>query len=94
MEDPKTIAEIVTPNVVRVGGVLFHRMPEGHADETATFEYSRPAKGLKRERITVHHMECSHCGRSYEHVNGDYERCPHCGAVFKEEVDPDEEGRG
>lgn len=32
--------------------------------------------------LTVHVMECPECGRTYEHVNGDYERCPHCGTKF------------
>lgn len=89
-ENPKAIAEIVSPSAVRVGGVLFMRTREATRDETATEHYSRPAKGLRRERIVLHTMECNECGRSYEHVYGDYERCPHCGAVFKEEVDPDE----
>lgn len=34
------------------------------------------------ERLTVHVMECPECGRTYEHVNGDYEYCPHCGTRF------------
>lgn len=29
--------------------------------------------------VTIHVMECSECGHTYEHVNGDYEFCPHCG---------------
>lgn len=28
----------------------------------------------------IHIMECSACGGTYEHVNGDYEFCPRCGA--------------
>ena len=31
------------------------------------------------ERVTIHVMECSKCGRTYEHVNGNYEFCPRCG---------------
>ena len=31
------------------------------------------------ERVTIHVMECSKCGRTYEHVNGNYEFCPNCG---------------
>ena len=27
----------------------------------------------------IHAMECSECGHTYEHVNGDYEFCPRCG---------------
>lgn len=84
MEEPHAIAEIVSPNAVRVGGVIFRRLPMANAEETRAVEYSRPSRGLRRERITVHVMECGHCGRTHEHVNGDYERCPHCGAAFGE----------
>lgn len=38
-------------------------------------------------RLTVHFMECPECGRSYEHVYGDYEFCPRCGCRFIEEED-------
>ena len=31
------------------------------------------------ERVTIHVMECNKCGRTYEHVNGNYEFCPRCG---------------
>lgn len=27
----------------------------------------------------IHVMECTECGHTYEHVNGDYEYCPRCG---------------
>lgn len=37
--------------------------------------------------MTVHVMECPECGRTYEHVNGDYERCPHCGTRFRARKD-------
>ena len=87
MEDPHVIAEIVTPNVVRVGGVLFYRQSKSSSEETETIRCSRPLRGLKRERITVHVMECYACGRTYEHVNGDYERCPHCGAIYEDVSD-------
>lgn len=29
--------------------------------------------------VTIHVMECSECGHTYEHVNGPYEFCPRCG---------------
>ena len=49
-----------------------------HADETATIKCIRlPIKDGKG--LTVHEMECSECGRTYEHINGDYQYCPHCG---------------
>jgi hypothetical protein len=52
-----------------------------HADETETFECldSRYKSFDYNPYITVHVMECSECGRTYEHVFGDYEHCPHCG---------------
>ena len=31
------------------------------------------------KHVTIHVMECSACGHTYEHVNGDYEYCPRCG---------------
>ena len=31
------------------------------------------------KKITIHVMECSECGHTYEHVNGRYEFCPRCG---------------
>lgn len=29
--------------------------------------------------VWVHVLECDKCGRTCEHVNGDYDYCPHCG---------------
>lgn len=49
------------------------------ADETDTWECVCDGIGHYGERVTVHVMECSECGRTYEHVNGGYECCPHCG---------------
>ena len=86
-ENTKVIAEIVSENAVRVGGVLFHRTRKSVAEETEAVEYSRPLGLMKRQRIVVHYMECAACGRTYEHVNGDYERCPHCGAILGEVED-------
>lgn len=37
-------------------------------------------KGWLHDRfLTVHVMECSACGGTYEYVNGSYEYCPRCG---------------
>lgn len=52
---------------------------ECHADETETWECVCDGIGHYGERVTIHVMECSECGRTYEHVNGGYECCPHCG---------------
>ena len=46
-----------------------------HADETERIYIS----WQDGRRVTIHVMECSECGRTYEHVNGDYEYCPRCG---------------
>ena len=48
-------------------------------DETETWECVCDQIGRYGKRVTVHVMECSECGHTYEHVNGDYEFCPHCG---------------
>ena len=50
-----------------------------NADETETWECVCDQIGRYGKRVTVHVMECSECGHTYEHVNGDYEFCPHCG---------------
>ena len=34
----------------------------------------------------VHVLECSACGHTCEHVNGDYDYCPHCGDFVGETV--------
>ena len=52
------------------------------ADETETLECVCDGIGHYGKKVTVHVMECPECGRTYEHVNGDYERCPHCGTRF------------
>lgn len=49
------------------------------ADETEVWECVCDGIGRYGKRVTVHVMECSECGHTYEHVNGDYEFCPHCG---------------
>ena len=52
-----------------------------HANETECFECldSRYRSFEYYPYITVHVMECSECGGTYEHVNGNYEFCPRCG---------------
>ena len=50
------------------------------ADETETWTCERVGR-----QLTVHVMECSACGGTYEHVNGDYEFCPRCGAKVVDE---------
>lgn len=57
-----------------------------NADETETWECVCDQIGRYGKRVTVHVMECSECGHTYEHVNGDYEFCPRCGRRI-EEVD-------
>ena len=47
-----------------------------HADETDRIECGGIIDG---RHYDIHVMECSECGHTYEHVNGDYEYCPHCG---------------
>ena len=48
-------------------------------DETDTWECVCDQVGRYGKRVTIHVMECGECGRTYEHVNGDYEFCPRCG---------------
>jgi len=50
------------------------------ADETDTWTCECVGR-----QLTVHVMECSACGGTYEHVNGDYEFCPRCGAKVVDE---------
>ena len=50
------------------------------ADETETISVRDDTRGYYFDKhFTIHVMECSECGHTYEHVNGDYEFCPHCG---------------
>jgi Zn finger protein HypA/HybF involved in hydrogenase expression len=50
-------------------------------DETETLHARGDTWGTKEfdKKVIVHVMECSECGGTYEHVNGDYEFCPRCG---------------
>lgn len=50
-----------------------------NADETDTWECVRDDLGGYGKTLTVHVMECTECGHTYEHVNGSYEFCPRCG---------------
>lgn len=56
-----------------------------HAYETETVKCSREDATIYHGRwffgapLTVHVMECSECGHTYEHVNGSHEFCPRCG---------------
>ena len=52
-----------------------------HTDETETIECGT----IDGRRYDIHVMECSACGRTYEHVCGNYEYCPHCGRRINEE---------
>ena len=60
-----------------------------HADETDTVFCIYKGRGNRGNIVfgrefAIHVMECSECGRTYEHVNGDYEYCPHCGRRIME----------
>lgn len=57
------------------------------ADETDTWECVCYGIGHYGERMTIHVMECSECGHTYEHVNGIYEYCPRCGRRIVEVAD-------
>ena len=48
------------------------------ADETDLIPFVRADSG-DFEVDYIHVMECTECGHTYEHVNGDYEYCPRCG---------------
>lgn len=51
------------------------------ADETETIKCWVKCKdeSSTEHMELIHVMECSECGHTYEHVNGDYEFCPRCG---------------
>ena len=56
-----------------------------HADETDTLECVCDQVGRYGMRVTIYVMECSACGRTYEHFNGSYEFCPRCGRKVVDE---------
>ena len=39
--------------------------------------------GVEHIEADVHMLECSKCGRTCEHVFGDYDYCPYCGRTVK-----------
>lgn len=49
------------------------------ADETETLDIVYDSWHRYATRDTLHVMECTVCGGTYEHVSGDYEYCPRCG---------------
>lgn len=57
------------------------------ADKTETWQgvcmMSKPIRYVRN--LTIHVMECSECGGTYEHVNGGYEYCPRCGKKVVDE---------
>ena len=56
------------------------------ADETETISVRGDTWGTYFDKhMTIHVMECSACGGTYEHVNGSYEFCPRCGAKVVDE---------
>ena len=57
------------------------------SDETETLECVCDGVGHYGKKVTIHVMECPECGRTYEYVNGYFERCPHCGTRFGTEED-------
>ena len=58
---------------------------ECKADETETIDCVTDNIGNYGKRVTIHVMECSACGHTYEHVWGSYEYCPHCRAKVVDE---------
>ena len=49
------------------------------ADETDRLDIVFDSWSNYGKRAVLHVMECTECGGTYEHVNGDYEYCPRCG---------------
>ena len=57
------------------------------ADETETIYCVGNSILLDSRPLQVHVMECTECGHTYEHVNGDYEYCPRCGRKRRDFVE-------
>lgn len=57
------------------------------ADETETIYCVGDSILLDSRPLQVHVMECTECGHTYEHVNGDYEYCPRCGRKRRDFVE-------
>ena len=56
------------------------------ADETELIPFVH-ADGDISKVDYIHVMECTECGHTYEHVNGDYEYCPRCGRKRRDFVE-------
>lgn len=95
--DPQTVTEAMD-GTLQVTGLTAEQVMRalGHsstaravgrtttADETECIDarcYGDPHGG---DVYHIHVMECGACGRTYEHVNGNYEYCPHCRARIVE----------
>lgn len=78
MRDGVTCSTILTP-AQAIAATIGRGTCE--ADETKTIKCWVKCKDEpSTERMEfIHVMECSECGHTYEHVNGDYEFCPRCG---------------
>ena len=78
MRDGVTCSTILTPEQA-IAATVGRGTCE--ADETETIKCWVKCKDEpSTERMElIHVMECSECGHTYEHVNGDYEFCPRCG---------------
>ena len=85
-----TPAQVIAATLGSVSEKCSERVSEkgsertGRAEETERIDtrcYGDPHGG---EVYHIHVMECSACGRTFEHVNGSYEYCPHCRARLEE----------
>lgn len=78
MRDGVTCSTILTP-AQAIAATLGRGTCE--ADETETIKCWVKCKDepSAEHMELIHVMECSECGHTYEHVNGDYEFCPRCG---------------
>lgn len=57
------------------------------ADETETIACRCYSDPHGKAVYHIHVMECTECGHTYEHVNGDYEYCPRCGRKRRDFVE-------
>jgi len=78
MRDGVTCSTILTP-AQAIAATVGRGTCE--ADETETIKCWVKCKDEPNTEHMelIHVMECSECGHTYEHVNGDYEFCPRCG---------------
>lgn len=56
------------------------------ADETEFIPFVHADGDISKVNY-IHVMECTECGHTYEHVNGDYEYCPRCGRKRRDFVE-------